>query len=70
MVRVRASLSQLPRYVPGRKLPGAIALASNESPYGLLPGVSETLTETAGDVSRYPDLHAASLIEALAATNG
>ena len=70
MVRVRASLSQLPRYVPGRKLPGAIALASNESPYGLLPGVSETLTETAGDVSRYPDLHAASLIEALAAHHG
>jgi histidinol-phosphate aminotransferase len=70
MVRVRASLSQLPAYVPGRKRPGAVVLASNESPYGLLPGVAEALAEAAGDVSRYPDLHAASLIEALAAQHG
>ncbi|MFF7547377.1 histidinol-phosphate transaminase [Streptomyces canus] len=70
MVRVRASLSQLPAYVPGRKLPGAVVLASNESPYGLLPGVAEALAEAAGGVSRYPDMHAASLIEALAAHHG
>ncbi len=70
MVRVRASLSQLPAYVPGRKLPGAVLLASNESPYGLLPGVAATLAEAAGGVSRYPDLHAASLVEALAAHHG
>ena len=70
MVRVRASLSQLPAYVPGRKLPGAVVLASNESPYGLLPGVAEALAEAVGGVSRYPDLHAASLIEALAAQHG
>lgn len=45
MVRVRSSLAQLPAYVPGRKVPGAVVLASNESPYGLLPGVAATLTE-------------------------
>lgn len=66
MVRVRTSLAQLPAYVPGRKLPGAVVLASNESPHGLLPGVAETLTEAAAGVSRYPDLNAVSLIEALA----
>lgn len=60
MVRVRSSLTQLPAYVPGRKLPGAVVLASNESPYGLLPGVAATLTELAGGVSRYPDLSATS----------
>ncbi|MEU6256766.1 histidinol-phosphate transaminase [Streptomyces sp. NPDC047043] len=70
MVRVRASLSQLPAYVPGRKLPGAVVLASNESPYGLLPGVAAALAEAAGGVSRYPDLQAASLVEALAAHHG
>ncbi|WP_405533920.1 histidinol-phosphate transaminase [Streptomyces sp. NBC_00075] len=67
MVRVRASLSRLPAYVPGRKPHGAIVLASNESPYGLLPGVAETLAEAVGGVSRYPDLRAVPLIEALAA---
>ncbi|WP_460062659.1 histidinol-phosphate transaminase [Streptomyces sp. YKOK-I1] len=70
MVRVRASLSRLPAYVPGRKLPGAVVLASNESPHGLLPGVAATLVESAAGVSRYPDLHASSLIGALAAHHG
>ncbi len=70
MVRVRASLSQLPAYVPGRKPPGAIVLASNESPYGLLPGVAGTLAEAAGGVSRYPDLDATGLVRALATHHG
>lgn len=70
MVRVRASLSQLPAYVPGRKPPGAIVLASNESPYGLLPGVAGTLAEAAGGVSRYPDLDATDLVQVLAAHHG
>ncbi|MDQ1050983.1 histidinol-phosphate transaminase [Streptomyces sp. V4I2] len=70
MVRVRSSLTQLPAYVPGRKLPGAAALASNESPYGLLPGVAGRLTELAGGVSRYPDMGAASLVRAIAGHHG
>jgi histidinol-phosphate aminotransferase len=70
MVRVRAPLSQLPAYVPGRKPPGAVVLASNESPYGLLPGVAGTLAEAASGLSRYPDLHAGPLVEALAAHLG
>ena len=70
MVRVRASLSQLPAYVPGRKLPGAIALASNESPHGLLPGVAGALAEAARGVSRYPDMDATDLVRILAAHHG
>ncbi|MCL6735680.1 histidinol-phosphate transaminase [Streptomyces neyagawaensis] len=70
MVRVRPALAQLPSYVPGRKLPGAAALASNESPYGMLPGVVGRLGELAGGVSRYPDMSAASLVRALAEHHG
>lgn len=70
MVRVRSSLAQLPTYVPGRKLPGAAALASNESPYGLLPGVAGRLAEIAGGVSRYPDMGASVLVGAIAGHHG
>ena len=37
----RPDLDLLPTYVPGRSVPGAIKLASNEVPYGPLPGVVE-----------------------------
>ncbi|MFF7068918.1 histidinol-phosphate transaminase [Streptomyces pseudovenezuelae] len=70
MVRVRSSLAQLPAYVPGRKLPGTAALAGNESPYGMLPGVVARLAELAGGVSRYPDMSAACLVDALARHHG
>lgn len=64
--RVRADLAALPSYVPGRKTPGVVVLASNESPYGLLPGIGELLTEAAAGTFRYPDLAATGLVEALA----
>jgi histidinol-phosphate aminotransferase len=60
-------MSALPAYVPGRKVPGAVVLASNESPYGLLPGVAGVLAEHTAGVSRYPDMTATALIEAIAA---
>ncbi len=60
-------MSALPSYVAGRKTPGAIVLASNESPYGLLPSVAETISGLTGGVSRYPDMASARLVEAIAA---
>src|SRR3954454_8906270 len=60
-------MTALPAYVPGRKIPGAVVLASNESPYGLLPSVAGVLAEHAAGVSRYPDMGATRLIEAIAA---
>jgi histidinol-phosphate aminotransferase len=69
-VRLRASMAAVPAYVPGRKVPGAVVLASNESPYGLLPGVAEVLAEQARGVSRYPDMGSTALIEAIAAHHG
>jgi histidinol-phosphate aminotransferase len=59
-------MAGLPAYVPGRKTPGAIVLASNESPYGLLPSVAAVLAEQANGVSRYPDMGATRLLDALA----
>jgi histidinol-phosphate aminotransferase len=63
-------MSALPAYVPGRKVPGAIVLASNESPYGLLPSVAGVLAEQSAGVSRYPDMTASALVEAIAAHHG
>ncbi len=67
---VRPDLAALPSYVPGKKSPGAVVLASNESPFGLLPGIGELLTEAAQGTSRYPDMGAAALLEALAQHHG
>jgi histidinol-phosphate aminotransferase len=63
-------MSSLPAYVPGRKIPGAVVLASNESPYGLLPSVAAVLAEQANGVSRYPDMASAGLIAAIAEHHG
>lgn len=68
--RLRPDLAALPAYVPGRKAPGAVVLASNESPYGLLPGIGELLAETAQGASRYPDMGATALLDAIAQQHG
>jgi histidinol-phosphate aminotransferase len=69
-VRLRSAMAALPAYVPGRKVPGATVLASNESPYGLLPSVAAVLERHVGAVSRYPDMGATALVEAIAAHHG
>jgi histidinol-phosphate aminotransferase len=65
-VLTRADLAALPAYIPGRSAPGAIKLASNEVPYGPLPGVVEAITQGAAGVHRYPDMAVAALRERLA----
>jgi len=71
----RADLEALPSYVPGRSpadlarelgLSEAIKLASNEVPYGPLPGVVEAVTEAASGVHRYPDMGVVALRATLA----
>ncbi|GII25322.1 histidinol-phosphate transaminase [Planosporangium mesophilum] len=66
----RPDLDALPNYVPGRTVPGAIKLASNEVPYGPLPGVVEAIAEAAADTHRYPDMGVVALREALAERYG
>jgi histidinol-phosphate aminotransferase len=71
----RADLDGLPAYVPGRSLADltrelgiaeAIKLASNEVPYGPLPGVIEAVTDAMLHSHRYPDMGATALRDALA----
>jgi histidinol-phosphate aminotransferase len=54
-VRTRADLASLPSYVPGRTIPGAIKLASNEVSAGPLPSVVKAIAEAATAINRYPD---------------
>jgi histidinol-phosphate aminotransferase len=69
-VHLRDAMSALPKYVAGRKSPGAVVLASNESPYGLLPAVAASINGLTSGVSRYPDMASARLIEAIGAYHG
>ncbi|WFE26313.1 histidinol-phosphate transaminase [Solwaraspora sp. WMMD791] len=71
----RADLDALPSYVPGRSpvdlarelgLPEAIKLASNEVPFGPLPGVVEAVAQAAASTHRYPDMGVLALRGALA----
>ncbi len=66
----RPDLEKIPSYVPGRIVPGSIKLASNEVPYGPLPGVVEAITQAAANAHRYPDMGVVALREKLAARNG
>jgi histidinol-phosphate aminotransferase len=75
----RADLEGLPAYVPGRNLADltrelgideAIKLASNEVPYGPLPGVPEAVAEAMRTAHRYPDMGVVALRDALGGRYG
>ncbi|HJQ41441.1 MAG TPA: histidinol-phosphate transaminase [Jatrophihabitantaceae bacterium] len=68
--RLRPVLESLPSYVPGRNVPGAVKLASNETPLAPLPHVLERIADAAGTVNRYPDNGSVALTEALAEKYG
>ncbi|MER7668277.1 histidinol-phosphate transaminase [Kitasatospora sp. NPDC096128] len=67
--RLRADVSGLPRYVPGRPAPGdqVDKLSSNENPYPPLPSVIASLREELGRVNRYPDAKSGELVADLSA---
>ncbi len=65
--RTRADLESLRGYVPGRTIPGAVKLASNEVSEGLLPSVVAAIADAAAGVNRYPDNGVTALLERLAA---
>jgi histidinol-phosphate aminotransferase len=53
---VRADLANLPDYIPGRKIPGAIILSSNEVSTPTPASVLAAITDAAADVNRYPQM--------------
>jgi histidinol-phosphate aminotransferase len=69
-VKLRPILGSLPAYVPGRTMLGAIKLASNETPYPLLPHVVERVAAAVVDANRYPDNGSVELTSAIAAKFG
>lgn len=53
--RLRPLLADLPAYTPGKTVPGAIKLASNETVHGPLPSVRAAIEAAAESINRYPD---------------
>ncbi|MCX2931982.1 histidinol-phosphate transaminase [Mycobacterium sp. CVI_P3] len=53
--RLRPELADLPAYTPGKTVPGAIKLASNETVHGPLPSVRAAIAAAAETINRYPD---------------
>jgi histidinol-phosphate aminotransferase len=66
MTPIRPDLDTLPAYVPGRAIPGAIKLASNEVALAPTAPVLAAIAEAAAAGNRYPDLAVVSLSERLA----
>src|SRR3984957_9686555 len=63
---LRPELAELPVYVPGKTVPGAIKLASNETVFGPLPSVRVAIEQATDVVNRYPDNGCVALKAALA----
>lgn len=63
--KTRADLEQVPAYVPGKAVPGALKIASNEMTQPPLPSVVEVISQTIADPTtspnRYPDMGAVDL---------
>ena len=64
--RLRPALAGLPVYVPGKTVPGAIKLASNETVFGPLPSVRAAIVTATNVINRYPDNGCVQLKAALA----
>ena len=67
---LREDLNSLPAYVPGKRMPDAVKLSSNESAHAPLPSVSEAIAESAAQSHRYPDMGAVELRRQLATKLG
>ena len=64
--RLRPELADLPAYAPGRTVPGAIKIASNETVHGPLPSVRAAIAAAVDNLNRYPDNGYVELKERLA----
>jgi histidinol-phosphate aminotransferase len=64
--RLRPELADLPAYTPGKTVPGAIKIASNETVDGPLPSVRAAIAKAAEGINRYPDNGYVELKERLA----
>jgi len=63
---VRADISEIPSYVPGKRLADALKLSSNEVSHPPLPAAVAAMAEAATTANRYPDMGATDLVHAIA----
>jgi histidinol-phosphate aminotransferase len=63
---LRPELTELPTYVEGKAVAGAIKLSGNETAQGPLPSVRAAIAQAIGNVNRYPDNHNVELKSRLA----
>jgi histidinol-phosphate aminotransferase len=68
--RLRPELADIPAYTPGKTVPGAIKIASNETVHGPLPSVRAAIAQAADHLNRYPDNGYQELREHLAKHTG
>ncbi|MCV7143605.1 histidinol-phosphate transaminase [Mycolicibacterium fortuitum] len=54
-IRLRPEMADLPAYAPGKTVPGAIKIASNETVHPPLPSVREAILRATENINRYPD---------------
>lgn len=64
---IRADLVDLPAYVPGKQLPDAVKLSSNETAHPPLESAREAMAQATQTANRYPDMVSLELRAALAA---
>lgn len=63
---IRADLTDIPTYVPGKTTEDALKLSSNEVAFTPLPAAVSAITEAATSANRYPDMGAVELRGVLA----
>ena len=63
---VRADISEIPSYVPGKRLADALKLSSNEVAHPPLPTAVAAMAEAAATANRYPDMGATDLVHTIA----
>ena len=69
-ITVREDLAGIPDYIPGRKIPGAIVLSSNEVPGRPPEAILSAIAEAAADVNRYPAMGCEDLMAKLSGVLG
>lgn len=64
-ITVREDLAGIPDYVPGRKIPGAVVLSSNEVAGAPPEAIVKAIAEAAGEINRYPAWSSDDLVDKL-----
>lgn len=65
-MKLKANIEAMEAYAPGKTIPGAVKLSSNENPLGPSPLAVQSIRDTLDGVHRYPDGASSLLKEALA----